>query len=412
MKKSIKNRLLTIAACAISTAMCFGTLAACGGDETPSTTTPEKPEHVAAVAATCEKAGNKEYWKKGGKYYSDEACTKEMTQEETVVAKREHDFTNSTTYGKDATQHWKVCKYEDCTVADTKVNHAYDEDGECACGAENAFVGFNLWQFDENDTDLGASTEYIYNGLKVKATDADGEAWHIKLETSIDARLGGYYEVTYTVKSNMAGLMKFESYDGTAIQDEYQLEEGNNTVTYKFVAGKVEEGKTSAVLQLGALPAGFELEITGFEVNQEVGNFMEGLWTDTNAAATATKTDNADGTITVNATGSGQGWHLKLANDVTLEDGHVYELTMVFVVSGRKDGNLKYVVYDDKASVENDGLCWMDHDGVYVKTFRFTANETCTIGSCLEYGDITNADNPIVLTIGYANLVDATPAAD
>ena len=49
-------------------------------------------EHVEAKAATCTEEGNIEYWTYDGKFYSDEKATKEITKEETVVAKTEHPF--------------------------------------------------------------------------------------------------------------------------------------------------------------------------------------------------------------------------------------------------------------------------------------------------------------------------------
>ena len=50
--------------------------------------------HVAAVAPTCEVAGNIEYWfcSNCGKYFTDEACTKEVTAEETILAPIGHDW--------------------------------------------------------------------------------------------------------------------------------------------------------------------------------------------------------------------------------------------------------------------------------------------------------------------------------
>lgn len=49
-------------------------------------------EHVEAKAATCTEEGNIEYWTWNGKFFSDEKATKEITKEETVVAKTEHTF--------------------------------------------------------------------------------------------------------------------------------------------------------------------------------------------------------------------------------------------------------------------------------------------------------------------------------
>lgn len=79
---------------------------------------------------------------------ANEGCT-EKTDDE-AIAKLDHDFTNSTRYGTDDTQHWKICKY--CDATDTKANHTWVKvDAEsteatclvkgktvskCACGAK------------------------------------------------------------------------------------------------------------------------------------------------------------------------------------------------------------------------------------------------------------------------------------
>ena len=97
MNKAIKKRIATVTACLASAVMCFGALTACGGNDDGGTPTkPEVPQHYTAVAADCTTAGNIEYWTKGGKYYSDEACTTEITQAATVLAALNHDFENAT----------------------------------------------------------------------------------------------------------------------------------------------------------------------------------------------------------------------------------------------------------------------------------------------------------------------------
>lgn len=425
MKKSIKKKLLAVAALAMSATMAMGAFVACG-EETPPTTdgpgnTPPTPTHHARVEANCDRAGNIEYWEVDGKYYSDEGCTTEITQEQTVLQQRAHDFTNSTTYGKDTEgHHWKICAYSDCNGTGTPEAHDYTtgtDEHTCVCGdvevVQTPFADrFTLWQWTENEANLGATTEALEDAIKVTATNPDGEAWHIKLTTELDNLvLGRVYEVTYTVSSNTAGLMKFEMPEGGIINDAYTLQEGENTVTYTYAVGKLTEGKAEAVLQLGALPANFEVTISNVAVQQVTGNNMEGWWLDNGGSASASKVDNVDGTITITATGDGAGYTLKLAKDVVLEEGHVYELTMVAYVVDRKNGNAKYVVYDGKASVDNDGLWWMDHDGVFARKFTITANDTCSIGACLEYGEIAVTEGSTTITVTYINLVDVTPAA-
>ena len=79
---------------------------------------------------------------------ANDGCN-EKTGNETI-AKLAHDFANSTRYGTDDAQHWKLCKY--CDAADTKANHTWTKDDEqstaatcitkgttvstCTCGAK------------------------------------------------------------------------------------------------------------------------------------------------------------------------------------------------------------------------------------------------------------------------------------
>ena len=123
MKKLFK-KISLFAVCVLSAAMCLGSFAACGGED---------PVHTGAKAADCTTAGNIEYWTKGGKYYRDEACTTEITEADTVIPARGHDFENGTYVNTDATQHWKVCARTGCNETSTKENHAFT-DGNCVCG--------------------------------------------------------------------------------------------------------------------------------------------------------------------------------------------------------------------------------------------------------------------------------------
>lgn len=96
---------------------------------------PESPVWHPADEATCTEAGNIEYWTKGGKYYADEECTREIEAGETVIKALGHDFLNGK-YDYDSASHWKKCARADCYATDAKVAHSYS-DGECICGKED-----------------------------------------------------------------------------------------------------------------------------------------------------------------------------------------------------------------------------------------------------------------------------------
>ena len=65
----------------------------------------DKLNHVEAKDATTSKEGNIEYWycKACGKYFSDNAATKEITQAETVIPKRQSSGSNYSYYTIKAT---------------------------------------------------------------------------------------------------------------------------------------------------------------------------------------------------------------------------------------------------------------------------------------------------------------------
>lgn len=129
----MKKSKLFAAALAVTTfAVGCSVFTACKKDD--GETGGETPTHVAAVSPDCTHAGNSEYWVKGDKYYSDEACTTEIAQASTVIAALNHDFTGAPYVATDENRHWQVCIRTGCNETSTKENHSYT-DGVCgACG--------------------------------------------------------------------------------------------------------------------------------------------------------------------------------------------------------------------------------------------------------------------------------------
>ena len=60
--------------------------------------------YVAALKATCAKAGHKEYWTRMGKKYADEACTKELTDADITIPKTKVHTWNTGVVKKAATE--------------------------------------------------------------------------------------------------------------------------------------------------------------------------------------------------------------------------------------------------------------------------------------------------------------------
>ena len=90
------------------------------------------------------------------------------------------------------------------------------------------------------------------------ATQTDGEAWHVKLESNYPTIPGHDYRVTYRFRSNVKGTVKFGDFQQFTIKD------GNNSVTGTFIA---TSGTSYLDLQLGMLPP-FTIDFTEIEVEE------------------------------------------------------------------------------------------------------------------------------------------------
>lgn len=86
----------------------------CGATYTSTVdATGHKPTKTAAKAPTCTETGNYDYWYCSGcgKYFSDEACTKETTVADMTIVALGHDFNNSTEAkpNDDGSMHYNKC---------------------------------------------------------------------------------------------------------------------------------------------------------------------------------------------------------------------------------------------------------------------------------------------------------------
>lgn len=86
---------------------------------------------VAAKPATCTEDGNEAYFICScGKWFSDSACTNEITDHASVtIGKLGHNFVGE--YLFDANGHWKVCSR--CNTAQTAENHVFDDNNDTTC---------------------------------------------------------------------------------------------------------------------------------------------------------------------------------------------------------------------------------------------------------------------------------------
>lgn len=86
---------------------------------------------VAAETPTCTQDGNKAYYTCScGKWFSDSACTNEITDHASViVGKLGHDFSGQ--YLFNANGHWKVCSR--CNEEQIPESHVFDDDNDTTC---------------------------------------------------------------------------------------------------------------------------------------------------------------------------------------------------------------------------------------------------------------------------------------
>lgn len=101
----------------------------------------------------------------------------------------------------------------------------------------------------------GESVDGVYRFI---ATQTDGEAWHVKLESNYPTVAGRDYCVTYRFRSDVAGKVKFGDFQ------EFEIQEGENEVSGILIA----TGGTSYLdLQLGMLPP-FTIDFSEIEIEE------------------------------------------------------------------------------------------------------------------------------------------------
>ena len=104
-----------------------------------------------------------------------------------------------------------------------------------------------------------AGTGETVNGMyRVAATQTDGEAWHVKLESNYPTVAGRDYRVTYRFHSDVAGKVKFGDFQ------EFEIKPGDNSITGTLIA---TGGSSYLDLQLGMLPP-FTIDFSDVEVEE------------------------------------------------------------------------------------------------------------------------------------------------
>ncbi len=198
---------------------------------------PETAVRHTANAASCLQAGNIEYWTRGGKYYADAECTREIAASDTVIAALGHDFTYGE-YMSDESSHWKKCSRTGCEAVSEKTAHSYSA-GVCVCGKSEssgepdpAPVGTPLekktngevranpgkWYYHIDGT---AGTDYVFSSVPTeysdKSLDAEFSDYNMSKATNKffyfryqpDYKLGTAYTITFKATLSADGVIRY-----------------------------------------------------------------------------------------------------------------------------------------------------------------------------------------------------------
>ena len=123
---------------------------------------------------------------------------------------------------------------------------------------EPTHVETDLFRAKFEGSEVAGTGEVVDGKYRFTATETDGEAWHVKLESNYPTVSGRDYRVTYRFTSDVAGKIKFGDFQ------EFDIQKGENTVTGIMIAS----GGTSYLdLQLGMLPP-FTIEFSEIEVEE------------------------------------------------------------------------------------------------------------------------------------------------
>ena len=145
----------------------------------------DKLRHVEAKAATTREEGNIEYWhcEACGKYFSDNAATKEITQAETVIPKRQSSGSNYSYYTIKAT---------------AGTGGAISPSGNVSVrgGRDQTFTitpdqGYAVSDVQIDGESVGAVTSYTFENVRKAHTIAVSFA---KVKAFVDVPAGSYYE--------------------------------------------------------------------------------------------------------------------------------------------------------------------------------------------------------------------------
>lgn len=152
---------------------------------------------VEAVTATCETAGNHEYYTCDcGKYFSNADGTTEIEKDSWVISANGHSFSNEWTYN--ATHHWKAATCEHSTEQGEYAEHSVINH-QCVCGYDT-----DLYVTVSNAEEAQAALDSAIDGTIIYLTEAVNYG-DLLIRINEDSPLVDYYYVMSNYDSNYYG---------------------------------------------------------------------------------------------------------------------------------------------------------------------------------------------------------------
>ena len=188
--KKLVSLLLAVCMCLSVGVM----LTACDEEHTHALT------KVEAKAATCETAGNSEYYTCDcGKYFGNAGGTTEIAKDSWVISATGHSYSNEWTYNE--THHWKAATCEHTTEQSEYAEHSLTNN-ECACGYTVSFaieLEGKTFNFVSIDTQIPGVT-YNSGSLVFKADNVIELFFNFTVDTgngttTMEATAVGTYEL-------------------------------------------------------------------------------------------------------------------------------------------------------------------------------------------------------------------------
>ncbi len=159
-------------------------------------------------------------------------------------------------------------------------------------GAVQELSGFGGYFNNDNGTE--GTANIVDGAYVVNATKTTGEAWHIKLDRTVQTVVGRTYSVSYRLVSDRAGKLAAEGGSGATWLE--VVADEPTTLTHTF---KATEENTYLALQLGELPSGFTVRVESVTV-EEVAFTGIGVALDSRIQLRVTATDEIQTVVFAN----------------------------------------------------------------------------------------------------------------